>query len=113
MVRNHIMRSKKMLVTGAGGMVGSYVPEVFSDYDLALTDTVAGFTNLDVRDPTSVRKAVAETKPDIVLHLAAATDVDRCEQEPDWAYHTNAVGTQNVALACQATDAVMRSEERR
>src|SRR3989338_4056029 len=101
------MKQQRMLVTGAGGMVGSYVPEVFSDYDLALTDTVAGFTNLDVRDPTSVRKAVAETKPDIVLHLAAATDVDRCEQEPDWAYHNNAVGTQNVALACQATDAVM------
>jgi dTDP-4-dehydrorhamnose reductase len=28
--------------------------------------------------------------------------VDRCEQEPDWAYRENAIGTQNVALACQA-----------
>jgi len=101
------MTKQRMLVTGAGGMVGSYVPEVFSDYELALTDTVNGLPNLDVRDPTSVKKAVAETKPDIVLHLAAATDVDRCEQEPDWAYHNNAVGTQNVALACQALDVVM------
>ena len=101
------MTKQRMLVTGAAGMVGSYVPEVFSDYDLVLTDTLDGFTNLDVRDPTSVRKAVAETKPDVVLHLAAATDVDRCEQEPDWAYHTNALGTQNVALACQAFDVVM------
>src|SRR3989338_5139896 len=101
------MKKQRMLVTGAGGMVGSYVPEVFSDYDLVLTDTVVGFTNLDVRDPASVRKAVAEMKPDVVLHLAAATDVDRCEQEPDWAYHTNAIGTQNVALACQASGATL------
>lgn len=101
------MKQQRMLVTGAGGMVGSYVPEVFSDYDLVLTDTVNGFSNLDVRDPTSVKKALAETKPDIVLHLAAATDVDRCEQEPNWAYHTNAIGTQNIALACQASDVVM------
>jgi dTDP-4-dehydrorhamnose reductase len=88
-------------------MVGSYVAEVFQDYDLVLTDRVEGSTHLDVRDPTAVKEAVAETKPDIVLHLAAATDVDRCEQSPDWAFHTNAIGTQNVALACQAFDVIM------
>jgi dTDP-4-dehydrorhamnose reductase len=96
-----------MLVTGAGGMVGSYVPAVFQDYDVILTDRVEGSTYLDVRDPLAVKEAVADAKPDFLLHLAAATDVDRCEQEPDWAYHTNAIGTQNVALACQAFDLPM------
>jgi dTDP-4-dehydrorhamnose reductase len=38
-----------------------------------------------------------------VLHLAAATDVDRCEQEPAWADDNNALGTENVALACQVS----------
>lgn len=88
-------------------MVGSYVPEIFKDYELALTDRIEGFAHLDVCDPTAVMELVAEMKPDVVLHLAAATDVDRCEQEPDWAYRTNAIGTQNVALACQTTDTVM------
>jgi len=82
-------------------MVGSYVPEVFSDLDLILTDITAGFTSLDVRVPSMVMKAVISARPDWVLHLAAATDVDRCEEDPDWAYHSNAIGTQNVALACQ------------
>jgi dTDP-4-dehydrorhamnose reductase len=88
-------------------MVGSYVRDVFADDELLLTDVVKGFEPLDVRDPTAVMTAVASTKPGVVLHLAAATDVDRCEQDPDWAFHTNAIGTQNVALACQAHDAVL------
>ncbi|MBI4247721.1 MAG: dTDP-4-dehydrorhamnose reductase [Candidatus Rokubacteria bacterium] len=95
---------KRLLVTGAGGMVGSYAPEVFKGLDLALTDIVDDYQRLDVRDAAAVRAAVAAFRPDLVLHLAAATDVDRCQQDPDWAYHSNAVGTQNVALACQVAD---------
>ncbi len=101
------MAARRMLVTGAGGMVGSYVPQVFVDDELFLTDMIGDFAPLDVRDPSAVMSAVASAKPEVVLHLAAATDVDRCEQEPDWAYHTNAIGTQNIALACQASGAVL------
>ena len=93
-----------MLVTGAGGMVGSYVPEVFTDYELVLTNTVEGYIHLDVRQPADVMRMVADLKPDVILHLAAATDVDQCEREPDEAFHTNAIGTQNIALACQEFD---------
>lgn len=85
-------------------MVGNYVPEIFKEYDLTLTDKIEGFDHLDVREPSAVIKAVGDVKPDVVLHLAAATDVDLCEQDPDSAYHTNAIGTQNVALACQEFD---------
>ncbi len=88
-------------------MVGSYVSTVFSNDDLLLTDLVDGFVFLDIRDPVAVLKKVRETQPQVVLHLAAATDVDRCEQDPDFAYHTNAVGTQNIALACQDTGATL------
>ncbi|MBI2870179.1 MAG: dTDP-4-dehydrorhamnose reductase [Candidatus Omnitrophica bacterium] len=92
---------EKMLVTGSGGMVGSYVSQVFQDFDLILTDIRKGEHILDVRRADKVDSAIRSAGPDFVLHLAAATDVDRCEQEPDWAYETNAMGTQNVALACQ------------
>lgn len=99
--------SPRMFVTGAGGMVGSYVTEVFADYQLVLTDRADGFTPLDVRDPAAVMDAVGAAQPAVVLHLAAATDVDRCEREPDWAFHSNAIGTQNVALACQRHGATL------
>ena len=101
------MKNKRILVTGASGMVGSYVPEIFKDYDLVRTDCVDSPVLLDIRDVDEVRNAVGEVQPDVVLHLGAATDVDRCEQEPDWAYHTNAIGTENVVLACREFDATL------
>ena len=101
------MAAQRMLVTGAAGMVGSYVSTVFNGFDLTLTDIEEGFERLDVRDPQAVMYTVCELEPQVVLHLAAATDVDLCEQDPDWAYHTNTIGTQNVALACQETGCLL------
>lgn len=94
-----------ILVTGANGMVGSYVASLASHFDgpLDLTD----IDTLDVTDLEAVRRRVGSGRYTAVIHLAAETDVDRCELEPEHAYRTNAVGTQNVALACQAADVVM------
>ena len=94
---------KRLFVTGAGGMVESYVADVFKEWELTLTDVVAGCETLDVTEQDHVRRAIERVAPDVVLHLAAATDVDRCERERQWAHRTNAIGTENVALACQRT----------
>lgn len=99
--------NRRILVTGAGGMVGSYATTAFAGDTLWLTDIVPGCEPLDVRDARAVMGAVDQFHPDIVLHLAAATDVDRCEQDPDWAFHSNAIGTSNVALACQQHGATL------
>ena len=107
MSKNSPKQTKRILVTGASGMTGSYVPAVFAGRELILTDLADSPESLDVRDPEAVRQALGDARPDVVLHLAAATDVDRCEQEPDWAYHTNAIGTQNVVLACREFDATL------
>jgi len=99
----------RILVTGAAGVVGGYVADVFVDRELALTDIVAGdgIEFLDVRDAEAVRARIRDVAPDAVVHLAAATDVDGCEQDPDLAFSTNAIGTQNVALACRESGAVL------
>jgi dTDP-4-dehydrorhamnose reductase len=83
------------------------VADVFADHDLLLSDIADGYEPLDVTDPQAVRQAVGDFRAEIVIHLAAATDVDRCEQEPDLAYRTNALGTQNVALACKEAGALL------
>jgi len=62
-----------ILVTGANGMVGSYVGAVFSDEALVLTD----LPEMDIKDKDNVFGLFKKNKPDIVLHLAAETDVDR------------------------------------
>jgi dTDP-4-dehydrorhamnose reductase len=94
---------RRLFVTGAGGMVGAYVPQVLTDWALTLTDIVDGFERLDIVDADAVKRAVERAEPDVVLHLAAATDVDRCEGEPELTYRVNAVGTENVVAACRGT----------
>ena len=92
-----------IFVTGANGMVGSYIREFFNEKEICATD----IDTLDIKNPGDVMKAVKKAKPGFVIHLAAKTDVDRCQTEPDDAFLTNTIGTQNVALACQETGAVM------
>jgi dTDP-4-dehydrorhamnose reductase len=97
----------RILVTGAAGALASYVPGVFADDELVLTDVSGDFERLDVADSEAVLATIEQVRPDVVLHFAAATDVDRCEKEPDLAFSVNAIGTQNVVRACRAVDALL------
>lgn len=98
-----------ILVTGASGMVGSHLLDAFPESELVPTDLqeASGIRAMDVRDYQQVMSTVERVRPRIIVHLAAETDVDRCEREPDHAYRSNAVGTLNVAVACQRYDAEM------
>jgi dTDP-4-dehydrorhamnose reductase len=92
----------RVLVTGAKGMLGTDLCQEWQaqGYEISATD----IQEIDVREPMQVQKTFADFKPELVLHLAALTDVDGCEREPEQAYRTNTIGTQNVALACQRTN---------
>jgi dTDP-4-dehydrorhamnose reductase len=100
----------KVLVTGAAGMLGKALCPLFSETNnVVATDVVQidHVEQMDVSDSTHVLRRSAELRPDVIVHLAAATDVDGCERNPDLAYTINAIGTRNVALACQEVGAVM------
>jgi dTDP-4-dehydrorhamnose reductase len=99
------------LITGAGGMLGTSVQSElrrcgrdFVATEVAASDAIVA---LDIRDWDVVRGAIRTFRPDLVLHLAAETDVDRCELEPDHAFATNAFGTENVVRACLEQDCAM------
>jgi dTDP-4-dehydrorhamnose reductase len=98
------VKMKKVLVTGAKGMLGVDVCRIFSEkFRVFPTDV----EELDIRDYHKVLETTKEINPDIIVHLAAMTDVDACEREPDLAYRTNAVGTQNMVLAANECEAVL------
>jgi len=95
----------KILVTGGRGMLGSDLREVVlqAGHECIMTD----INDLDVREYELVRRSILDIRPDVVLHLAALTDVDECERRPAEAYRTNTVGTHNVALACLESGATL------
>lgn len=102
----------KILVTGAAGMLGSALcPTLMKrGYSVFATDLAPvdeGIECLDVRRYRQIEEIVRKVKPDMVMHLAAETDVDKCELEPDHAFLTNTIGTQNVTLVCQKQSIVM------
>lgn len=67
-------------------------------------NTTEGSDFLDVTSFDQVNKYIERVKPDMIMHLAAETDVDKCEVQPDHAFLTNTIGTQNIALASQKYD---------
>lgn len=86
-----------VLTTGAGGMIGSYV-----DFGTR-TDKKA----FDITDRESVMRYVQDRHPSAIIHLAGATDMERCERERIYAYELNVRGTYNIAQAARSVGAVM------
>ncbi len=89
----------RVLVTGAGGQLGRDVVEACR---AAGDDVLAvGRAELDVTSRDSVLAAVTSTRPDIVFHTAAWTDVDACESDRSRAFAANALAVRWVAEACR------------
>lgn len=93
----------KVLVTGAGGMVGRAVREFCE----ACGDTVIAYDRqaLDIANADAVREAVVRDKPEAVINCAAWTDVDGCESDVERAFAVNARGPENLAVASRETNA--------
>ncbi len=87
----------RILVTGARGMLGSDLcPLLAKEHEVVGVD----IDDFDITSSTASDEVV-KISPQIVCHLAAATDVDGCEEDPGRAYLTNGIGTRNIVIGCQ------------
>ena len=85
----------RLLVTGAGGLLGSSIAEIgsyrhqifsgFREHWPAFGIPVA----MDLFDLDKIGREVERLKPDAILHTAALTDVDKCETEKEAASRVN------------------------
>lgn len=92
----------RILVTGGRGQLGSALTKIY--HTRGTTVAAPGHAELDVTDPIGLRLALDRVAPTLLIHAAAATDVDRCEREPAWAAALNTEGTRNVALIAGERD---------
>lgn len=84
---------KRLAIVGASGMLGKSLVSALSDgYGLIGTyhhNTVPGFKQLNLTSPDEYITFLHAEKPDIVVHAAALTDLERCEHHPDEAKRLN------------------------
>ncbi len=97
-------KAAKILVTGINGQLG---------YDCLRELKERGYTNVvgadieafDITDKNAVYGFINSCKPDVVMHNAAWTAVDKAEQFPEQVYKVNALGTKYIAEACKTVGA--------
>jgi len=86
----------RIVITGAKGMLGRELVEYLTpQHDVLGLD----LPECDLTDGEAARRAICGFRPNIVIHAAAYTDVDKSESEPEKVYAANVVATRNVAAA--------------
>jgi dTDP-4-dehydrorhamnose reductase len=113
-----VSRAARVLVTGAAGQVGVDLVDVLGGVAPPGSDRsfqpdgrsvpegefeVLGLTrhDLDVSNRDAVSRALHAARPDVIVHLAAYTAVDRAETEESTCFAVNAAGTESMSIAAQ------------
>lgn len=99
-------KNTKIIVTGVKGQLG---------FDCLRVLKEQGFTNvigidkdeLDITDEKAVNDFIVKEKPEVVMHNAAWTAVDKAEENKDLVYQVNALGPKYIAEACKKVNAKM------
>ncbi|MBU1693311.1 MAG: SDR family oxidoreductase [Verrucomicrobia bacterium] len=75
---------KTILITGAGGFLGGVLAQKLTSAGHVVgTGRQHADRRVDLRDPEALRRLLAETTPDVVIHTAAYRDPDFCEEHPE------------------------------
>jgi dTDP-4-dehydrorhamnose reductase len=99
----------KLLITGASGLYGSKLAqkalakgiETYST-DIQSLSVHGNFVKLDITDKMHVDETFKSIKPDMVVHAATLTDVDKCETNKELAWKINVEGTKNIVQAAKS-----------
>lgn len=95
----------KVLVTGVKGQLGL---DVCKELDKRhIENKGIDRDDCDITDETAVLNYIKSYTPDIVVHCAAYTAVDRAEDEKEICFNVNVKGTEYIAHACKEVDATM------
>ena len=98
----------KVLITGAAGMLGSYLIQTLKESGhTGIPTDKDEYYCMDITNADQTDNVISDWHPDFVIHCAAMTDVDGCELNPEKAFAINTIGTLNVAKACVKAKATL------
>ena len=109
----------KVLITGANGLLGQHLVKLLIEStNYTITATGKGvsrlpfnatnrfnYVSLDITNGVEVAAFIAVDRPDIIIHTAAITQVDECEQNPIHCWNTNVTATRFLLGAAEITGA--------
>lgn len=95
----------KVLVTGVKGQLGFDVCKELDKRNIE--NKGIDREDCDITDENAVLRYIKNYAPDVVVHCAAYTAVDRAEDEKEICYNVNVKGTEYIARACKEIDAKM------
>ncbi len=104
----------KIFVTGGSGLLGSNIVmaaksrfEVWASYYRNQVEmSGARFLQMDLTDKSQLG-SIQQFNPDLIIHCAALTNIDVCEDDPAEAYRQNVLATRNVAELANQTEAYL------
>lgn len=105
----------KVLITGANGLLGQHLVKLLIDssaYEVLATgkgpsrlpfhsSNLFSYVSLDITDGVEVNSLVTSYQPSIIIHTAAITQVDECEQNPVHCWNTNVTATRFLLGAAE------------
>ncbi|MFT6972217.1 MAG: dTDP-4-dehydrorhamnose reductase, partial [Roseivirga sp.] len=107
----------KILITGANGLLGQKLVSLIingAEHELIATARGANrlpfderkyaYDSLDITNESQVKSAIAQHKPDVVIHTAAMTNVDQCETEKEECWDLNVNAVQYIVDACEVNN---------
>lgn len=95
----------KVLVTGVKGQLGFDVCKELDKRNIE--NKGIDRDDCDITDEQAVLSYIKNYAPDVVVHCAAYTAVDKAEDEKEICYNVNVKGTEYIARACKEIDAKM------
>ena len=90
----------RLLITGSSGQLGITLQDLLAKYYEIVNTSRQGNNsntfNLDITNKIMLKEVLDATKPDLIINLAAMTNVDLCERDPSAAKRVNLLGVENI-----------------
>lgn len=99
----------KILITGSKGQLGNELLDIIKSGKAEIGEVSEAIKKsevialdvdeLDITNLEQVKSKINDLKPDVIINCAAATNVDGCESNEDFAFKVNSIGPRNLAIA--------------